>query len=708
MSFGSRWRAAWKALFGAGGSPQSAGGLLAGIFPYGQLPRRGTRELMQAYRHLPWLRTVTQRIAQDVAGVPWRLYRAKRKGTKALVLRAQGPVRRKLLDEAAGDGLLDEIEDHPALDLLGRLNPAMSGLVGRMVTQLYLDLKGEVFWVLERNGAGEPVEAWPVPPHWIIETPSQSRPWYRASYLGWLRIFPEEDVVWIRSPDPENPYGRGTGIAEALSDELDIDEFAAKHVKAWFYNRAMPDAIVSLEGLGDDEVKRLKEKFDSQFRGVEKAGQVHVTNAKLSVEVLSQTFKEQQLGELRQLQRDTVLQVFNVPPECLGIIENSNRATIGAADFLYAKGVLVPRLDFLASEQQPLVDLFDPSLLLDYVSPVPDDREFEQKVMVQVPAVFTIDEHRALAGKPPLPNGEGDVLYEPAAVPAFGAPPPEPAPEEPKPGDPPPDEPLPGEKAPLRALPSPRKDLPPGSQAALDALRADRLVHEVEPVWEAKMRKWGSRVLRELGVAPAFDMRNPLVRAHLEKFAAEKITGYVNETTRQEIRDALAEGATAGEGIEQIKRRIMDVFDRADRVRARMIARTEVVGSANFANVEAFRQSGVVAGKEWLAVGDNDTRDTHLELDGQVVGLGDSFEANGKRADHPGDFGDPAEDINCRCSVLPKVEGKAVSERAAIWKTFDRRATSWELEAARALRRGFRAQEQDVLAAFGAGARSAA
>ena len=42
----------------------------------------------------------------------------------------------------------------------------------------------------------------------------------------------------------------GSEAANAvLADELDIDEFATKHLKSWFFNRALPDVFLSVEGV---------------------------------------------------------------------------------------------------------------------------------------------------------------------------------------------------------------------------------------------------------------------------------------------------------------------------------------------------------------------------------------------------------------------------------------------------------------------------
>ena len=52
-------------------------------------------------------------------------------------------------------------------------------------------------------------------------------------------------------------------------------------------------------------------------------------------------------------------------------------------------------------------------------------------------------------------------------------------------------------------------------------------------------------------------------------------------------------------------------------------------------------------------------RETHQELDGQIVGVNEAFvvPSTGQQSTSPSMFGDPAEDVNCRCTVLPIVDG---------------------------------------------------
>lgn len=677
-------RAAWKALF-SDGATQGAQGLLSGISMGSQrAPRRGSKELMLAYREQPWLRAIVQRIAQDVASVPLRLLAPSRPSGNGLVSRAvgsAGDIRRKMLDDGLQSGSLRVVEEHPFLDLLNFMNPALRAVGSLTVTQAYIDLKGEAFWVLERNGAGQVIEAWPVPPHWVSETPSSANPSFRMQAYGWNKNVPESDVLWLKVPDLENPYARGSGIGESLADEIDVDEFAAKHVRDWFFNGGRPSGFVSLEGAGEDEVTRFEERWRSRYQGLGRAHQIHFTNAAIDYRDLSHTFKDQELLSLRQYQSDLMRQTFGVPPEILGILQNSNRATIDSSFYLYSRGVLIPRLVMLCDGLQQLAAEYDDRLIVDFVSPVPEDVEFKKSAMVALPTNYTVNEHRALAGQAPIDGGESMYASQPAAGPSFFG--------------------LSQEPAFVKSIG--RWKTNETIERIVAVLTREQLMELVGPVLRGQFIQVGRSTMEELGGdASLFSLKNPLVKDAIQE-SSDKIT-QTNDTTKQYIRDVLEEGILAGEGIDKLAARIEDVFDEADDYRARMIARTETISSANKAKLSAFVASGVVEGKEWLAVQDGKTRDAHRSLDGQIIGLDAAFKADGYSTMYPGGFGVAELDIQCRCTILPKTEirdlgeERAVAEdRVAKWKAFDREMVRQEDKLAAAMRDAYQVQREAVL-----------
>ena len=216
-------------------------------------------------------------------------------------------------------------------------------------TQLHIDIVGESFWIKERNGLGAPVSFWPLPPHWIQATPTPSQRYYTVAFSAWHGDIPDTEILWFCDPDPANPYGRGTGFARALADELETDEFAARHVRMTFVNRARPDMIVWPEETKSDaavinveNAQRLAERWRAEHQGFWRAALPFFASRKLGVYEFGQNFQELQLTELRKHERDIIIQTFGMPPEELGIIENSNRATIDASDYLFKKNLIVP------------------------------------------------------------------------------------------------------------------------------------------------------------------------------------------------------------------------------------------------------------------------------------------------------------------------------------------------------------------------------
>jgi hypothetical protein len=111
--------------------------------------------------------------------------------------------------------------------------------------------------------------------------------------------------------------------------------------------------------------------------------------------------------------------------------------------------------------------------------------------------------------------------------------------------------------------------------------------------------------------------------------------------------------------------------------RAKTIVRTESHRIQQASKYDA-QQSAIKKGanvvKQWNSTLDGSTRPTHQRLDGQIREVDEFFEMDGKKAKYPGDFGDPAEDCNCRCQLLQRArialdedELNALKKRAAFF-----------------------------------------
>ena len=112
-----------------------------------------------------------------------------------------------------------------------------------------------------------------------------------------------------------------------------------------------------------------------------------------------------------------------------------------------------------------------------------------------------------------------------------------------------------------------------------------------------------------------------------------------------------------GESINDIAKRVKAATEKNmnDSIR---IARTETTRIMSMGRQDAFKYGeniGLKLKKKWVATADGRTRDRHLSLMGEMVGLDERF-SNG--LEYPGAFGGSAKEVcNCRCTHVVEFEG---------------------------------------------------
>ncbi len=129
-------------------------------------------------------------------------------------------------------------------------------------------------------------------------------------------------------------------------------------------------------------------------------------------------------------------------------------------------------------------------------------------------------------------------------------------------------------------------------------------------------------------------------------------TGKLKKSISAEITRGLASDMS----FEDIARNISNV-SKAPLSRAKTIVATEahrIQEASTYDAQKKAKSKGAYIVKQWNSTMDGSTRRTHRKLDGQIRELGEPFEKDGKKAMYPGDFGDPAEDCNCRCVTLQR------------------------------------------------------
>lgn len=131
-------------------------------------------------------------------------------------------------------------------------------------------------------------------------------------------------------------------------------------------------------------------------------------------------------------------------------------------------------------------------------------------------------------------------------------------------------------------------------------------------------------------------------------------TSNLKKAIRQEITRGIATNLSNAD----IARNISNAT-KAPLARAKTIVRTEnhrIQQSAAYDAQKASKASGADVVKQWDSTLDGRTRPTHRQLDGQIQEIDKPFKMGGMEAMFPGDFGDPAEDCNCRCVSLTRAK----------------------------------------------------
>lgn len=658
-------------------------------------PDRNTQEFLATYGRSPRLSPVTK-IATDLSNVSGKLYRVLPDGTK------------------------DEITDHPFLDFMARPNPLpfMTRSALWKVHETYLMIKGEGPAIIERDAAGYPAELWPIPPHWLADIPRLDFPFYTIRNRDGLQtLVPMEDVFLVRQLNPLDPYGRGLGDAEAVADEIETDEYMAKWAKKFFYNDATPPVLMSAPGITQDEYNRFTASWNDRFRGVGNAHKMGIIPREVDIHKLVDSQREMDFTESRKDLRDGVNAHFGVPPEILGIVENSNRATATQAKIIYAENVLTPRL--LARQDainMQLLAAWGEDLLWEYDDIVPEDTDFrlEMSNAGLSGSAIMLDEWREQNGFDPLPDGAGQVLFVPfASMPTRPCELTDIARQTVDPTQTGTTEtltPFPGVKASVRrrqqlahaerarllanqeraarvsmtrfftaqtaqiveAMKGGRKDdsedfwqrigVGQGLTFDIEAIRRtakealeqlidwskqdEALAAVLNPVWEEAFNAGAKSIEQTLGLR---NVRAPRLTDYLREQGLRRVQG-INETTRDKLASALADGIEAGEGTAQLVKRIQQHMPDIQAERAASIATSEAHTSMQAGSFAQMQFAGIRT-KTWITAGDEDVRDSHRSQNGVTVPMEQPF-PNGLM--YPGDpSGAPGEIIRCRCDMLP-------------------------------------------------------
>jgi len=315
--------------------------------------------LSTAERHAR-LGPIVARISEDVACNPWRVVR--KRGSKLI---------------SVDSSVINDWMENPWRNAAFMGSSAISGTWFDLqyLTCGWVQTVGEAFWLVEYSEKS--FQTIPIAPHWVTSTPADNgSDYYVVCIPNNLKQIadrvPARNMIWFRRPGWNNPFGRGLGRAQMIDDEVSQDEACAKWENAFFRNSAKPDLVVFVEGLEQNtgQVDKLRRQWNEVHQGVDRAHAPAFLPAKGRLEQVKTTISDVALIELRNAHRDTIWQAWQVPPEVMGAVENSNRATADAAMNIYQTNVLKVYVEWM---RQSLARLLLPKFYRNDLALVPDN-----------------------------------------------------------------------------------------------------------------------------------------------------------------------------------------------------------------------------------------------------------------------------------------------------------------------------------------------
>jgi HK97 family phage portal protein len=381
-------------------------------------------ELMAELKNTAW--TCASLNAAVCASFPPKLYVTTKPG-EARPKCLTRAVSRKCLARLQSDPRLEvhtrgaeniqEVTQHPLLDLLAKVNPVHNAFDLWELTTLYQEVHGAAYWYLDMGPLGVPEQIWILPSQNVTPRrgPDSTRlvDYYAYRTGSRERLFRPDQIVHFRYPDPRDPYLGGLSPLRACFEQVSLTSDFAAYKKAKFDNQAVPEAIVSPENvLGEEERDRLETQWNARFRRGG-TGKVVVAESALKVQVLAHSMGDlAALADLKATKED-VANAFHVPLSFL--TSETNLANLQAAEHQHMAKAITPRLqrrDEKINEQ--LIPLYDPTgrLFVASEDPVPVNRELtakEQELNLKY-GVVTVNEVRGEQGLQPVPWGDAPWL----------------------------------------------------------------------------------------------------------------------------------------------------------------------------------------------------------------------------------------------------------------------------------------------------------
>ena len=241
--------------------------------------------------------------------------------------------------------------EHPAQRLLERVNRWYTRADLWRATEIYLNLWGSAYWMLDRDSAGNR-ELWPLRPDRMSIVPDKDEYIRGFVYQGRNRMvaLTPDEVVWFRYFNPLEEYAGLSPVAPARL-AVDMGKDGLRFNRNFLRNSAQPDfVLLTNEQMNDGEVEDFYRRWETRYRGPANAHRPAVASFVRDIKTLGLSHREMDFIQGLRWSLEEVSRAYGVPRPLLSDLERATFSNVNAAERFFWRNTMVPEMEFLAGQ----------------------------------------------------------------------------------------------------------------------------------------------------------------------------------------------------------------------------------------------------------------------------------------------------------------------------------------------------------------------
>ena len=249
----------------------------------------------------------------------------------------------------------EEVDFSPLDNVLDNPNESMSFCDLMEATGISLALLGDSYWEIVFDHRERPVKLYPLlPQNMKIHTNEKGISYYEytvkyfddnGDYRSVTTKFSPDEIAHFKAYNPLSEVHGISGLVPGIKT-ASIEMSSNDYLDSFFKNSAVPAGIIKIDGfLSEEAYTRFLKRWYALHGGSSKAHRVGILEKGADFKAISFSLRDNEVLNLKKLNREEILAIFRVPPGVLGIRESGNYATIQAERKIFWEDTILPKLE---------------------------------------------------------------------------------------------------------------------------------------------------------------------------------------------------------------------------------------------------------------------------------------------------------------------------------------------------------------------------